>query len=256
MPPKTISVKESPAYPTEKRIDFINGVAPFEAAVDNKSYRLIWEKGLRCPCRLGNNMDVNLHSCTNCRGYGYVFVNPTVIRGMGYDINSKNTYQDWSIDNMGILKFSLSAETRPTFMDRITIVDGTSVNTEIQTTMANEEGFQFIYTIYQPVNITDIRIYESLEEPLRQLSSDDVEITSYAIIFKTLKRISNVSVRYEHAPQYMVIDTPHEIRNISTMIDGREENPTYPVNVVAKKAHYIFDTPNIYGDSVNDNSTI
>lgn len=57
-----------------RRVDF--RIGEFDRTILEKGYRLLWSRGIFCPCRLNSQTDQPDPTCTVCGGDGWMYVHP------------------------------------------------------------------------------------------------------------------------------------------------------------------------------------
>lgn len=238
-------------------VDFIK--PEFDALIENKGYRVIWEKSTMCPCR--GTQHSPLSDCQNCRGTGWVLFNAIRTKMVLTSINYSNKYLQWTKDLVGMIAVTARSEDRITFMDRITLIDSDNYESEIMPLQVSSTGVVFCFVTYKLVEVMEIFTFIQSDQALNRLSPEEFQFSvgGYKIIFPNItlqeNEVKMVSIRYKCNPQYYVVDMNHDIRNSSILNDrGSKEQIRLPVSGVARRALDIFDRPNFIGDSIIDNS--
>jgi len=227
----------------------------FDAAIWNKGYDVIVEKAIRCPCK--TRTGANLPDCNNCRGFGWVFVNPIETKALMTSLNASNKYKAWSVENINRANVTLMGVNRLSYFDRITLKDDYSELSENLEVKKSSTGKMFVFTSYKITNIFIIFEFENSTMPLVKISSNDYIVEDYKVVFKDgiIDCGKIVSIRYEYNTQYNVLDVTHDIRSSKNInSDGNLENIKLPIMAVVQKPHTIFDKPNFTGDNIIDNS--
>ena len=125
------------------------------------------------------------------------------------------------------------------------------------------------YPIYEPLAITNMFLFSSDSEKLVNITEDEFSIDKNKIIFSsTIKdKVSvsdvneseipiSISIRYSHFPVYHVIDVNRElmrVRENRLCTCDTNKLKQMPINVLARKAHYLFDSQK-FGDESFDNT--
>ena len=118
-------------------------------------------------------------------------------------------------------------------------------------------GRLIAYPIYEPLEVFEIFMFISDDRPLKLLEKGkDYEIVANRIDFKSeltdeiesedinKPAEMSVTIRYSHYPVYHVIDINRELMKVreSKHCSISDDKLTdMPINVTARKAHYIFD---------------
>ena len=113
------------------------------------------------------------------------------------------------------------------------------------------------YPIYEPLLITNAYMLASASSPLIPLTANDYTVEGNKIKFNEslLEKVTmtldinskelplQITIRYTHYPVYHVIDVNRELMKVR---EGKlcqyndEQLRQMPINVVARKAHYLF----------------
>lgn len=242
----------------------------FESLIYNHGYHSYIEKALRCPC-CEKASGQALTTCRNCLGRGWIFVDKreTKVVSQGMNNQPKNT-QTGEI-NRGIARITTRAIDQLGFMDRIQLLDLLAYHTEIlRPRLWGEDEILLAYPIYEPLEVTNIYLFVGDNIPLKPLTADEYTIIGNQIEFskKLLDEIEvtdmnqrqpdlSVTIRYSYHPVYHVLDVNRELMKV------RERGCYYsddilknmPINVMAKKAHYIFDNQQ-FGEEQYDNTVL
>ena len=237
----------------------------FEAVIYNKGYDVIIERAIACPCKSGDghpNID-----CQNCRGVGWVFINPTSTRCILTSINKSTKYKEWSTELIGTVSVTTYFSQRLSYMDRITMmnnpyVTNTSILSEIKRLRIVGTQTPFVFLSYKPMTVKEVYLYTAPDIPLLKLDPltdfninlDNPYILDLTYVFP-VDFNGSISVTYEHELQYHVIDIPHDVRNsFKVNNDGRDEQITLPINAIARKAFNVLDVSDYGGLNLIDNS--
>lgn len=242
----------------------------FESLIYNHGYHAYIEKALRCPC-VDKASGQAMSTCRNCLGKGWFFVDKreTKVISQGMNNQPKNT-QTGEI-NRGIARITTRATDRLGFMDRILLLDLEAYHTEIlRPRIWGEDNKLIAYPIYEPLDITNIYLFVGDNVPLLPLTPDMYSVEGNRIDFseRLLEIVDvddinakqpniSISIRYSYHPVYHVMDVNRELMKV------RERGCYYsddvlrkmPINVQAKKAHYIFDNQT-YDDDMFDNTVM
>lgn len=224
----------------------------FDAAIWNKGYDVLIEKAVKCPCSTKDNEAWS--SCNNCLGMGWIFIDPVQTKALMFNINKDTKYKNWSLELLGTIGLTVRSAEKPSYMDRITVIDSGSISNYSYFSEILEirdlEGDPYVFCSYEPSSIEYLYAFEDYNKVLIKLTSDDYSVStdnSYVInLSYDFSSISNfngvISVRYKHKLQYHVLDIPHDIRaSYKTNSDGKEEQVQLPLNAIARKAHNVFE---------------
>jgi len=175
-----ITVTPTPSQVANQgRADFVK--SKFDDLIYQKGYDVVHEKALRCPCVSKNaNQQSN---CKNCGGSSWIFFNPTQTKMVIHSMNLNTKYKEWSQENIGTASISSLAETETSFMDRITVIDGEAIFSEVlflKQYIPDEVGYFETF----PMLVTLITHYYpstfegGLSTPLKSiaLTSDSIEV--------------------------------------------------------------------------------
>lgn len=231
----------------------------FDNLIWDKGYNVIHEKSIKCPCKTKDND--HLLTCENCQGTGWLFINPVDTKMVIQSINAETKYKNWSEEKLGTFAVTAMEVNLVGFMDRITINDSISVQAETLYPKINVPTNEpFVFTIYDISKIVDVFLFDTATTPLtRLIPEQDFDFFDNKIIFApdTLP-LENpvVSVRYEHKPQFHIIDLVKDVRNSYAInkSSGKDNSIVLPVHAIARRSHYVLDSPNYDGDNVIDNS--
>lgn len=235
----------------------------FNKAIFAQGYNSLIERALPCPC-VDSATGNALPNCMNCGGTKWVFIDKTATKLLLQSMNTRTKFQNWSEEDRGTVSVSARADNRLAFMDRITNLELSSIHAEVISPRVIQNKL-FAFTIYFPIKIDDIFLFESTTSPFIPLSSADFTLVENRIVlidkFKNLNvKEFSIVVRYTHNPQFHVIDITREAA-AGKAEDCEFDNPTqdkdqFPVHAVARRAHYLLDAPNLAGLSLFDNTVI
>lgn len=241
-------------------------VKDFDELISSHGYDAFIDRAMRCPC-VDKATGQALSTCKNCLGKGWFFINRTETRVIAQQMNNKKQYQDWSEINRGTASITTRGVDKLGFMDRIILTQLEAYYSEV----INPKLFDskiIAYPLYEPLEITNIYMFASDDTKLIPLKNTDYNIIGNKIEFNAdlldLIQINDpniteapmsISIRYTHYPVFHVIDSNRELMKV------REQGCTYsdeklkdmPINVTARKAHYIFDSQK-YNEDIFENS--
>ena len=252
------------------RTDFFD--PDFSVLVDNKGYDAVWERAIPCPC--AKRQGAVMSSCKNCQGTGWVFINPKQIKVIAQSLNKDTKYKEWSQERLGTASFTVRPEYHLGFMDKITLLNSSSVESEnrIVYSLGNE---LLISTIYAIDEVIDVFKFVGPDWPLQLISKDDYSIASCAdfnldfsedfrvspspsfLEFKSgvVKVGDSVTISYKHKVQYHILDLNHDVRNTIVLDnDSREQPLALPISAIGRRVAQVIDASNYQGDNLFDNS--
>ena len=231
----------------------------FETLIQTQGYDALIDRALRCPC-CDKATGQAMSTCKNCGGRGWFFVDRTETRLLAQHMDSKKRYDEWSQVNRGTASITTRGIDKLGFMDRIIL---TQLEEWFSETLHPVlfDGQLIAYPIYEPLEITNMFLFASDAAPLVPLSADMYSVVGNKIVFsenvvnlvdlesldiKDVNEIPlHITIRYSHYPVYHVIDMNRELMRVR---EGKFCGQGYdeylrqmPINVLARKAHYIFD---------------
>lgn len=249
--PKEIK-KDIITYRGIPRTDFLT--PDFSALVEQKGVDVVWERAIPCPC---SKRQVHKSTCRNCRGTGWVFINPTLIKAIVSSINRDTKYKEWSTELLGTVSVTVRPEHCLNYMDKFTILNSSAVQSEVLEVKFSNDKL-YINTIYPVLSIVEIFKYEDSNQPLKLIQQGYSVDENHFITFvagKELKEGDFITITYKHNVVYNILDFPHDVRNtyiLNTL--SREEVLKLPISAVARRAHNVIDSLDFDGDNVFDNS--
>lgn len=236
----------------------------FDSAIYAQGYEVWKELALHCPCRNPTNGSA-LSDCENCGGTGWIFVNKTLTRAVIQAINRQSKFtQKWTEMDAGTISVSLRNEDKVAFMDRITIMDQVSTFSQSLALKKGPNKQLNSRLFYNPTKITHAYLFNGSDKKLYQLGANDYLFKDnyFFLNLELPNEPQSVSLRYEHHPQYHVIDiTREQIANRGGLENNCDPNEPvdsllaqFPVHAVARKADRTLDPADINGESVYDNT--
>lgn len=245
---KTITQQASPSLVGQPRIEL--ELDDFSAAIWNKGYKVYIEPAIKCPCV--SKGAPALATCSNCMGTGYVFLGKYETRMLMHSINVNTKFKEWSEERQGQVQISALVRDYLNFMDRITVVDSLSTQSELVFTKTYADQC-YAYTIYDIQSVIDCFIYEGDNVQLKRLVlGTDFTIERNKILFvEDYTDDTTISLRYKHNLQYHIIDNIHDVRNHPIQNNvGKLQSTLFPVSAMAKRSHYVIDALNYVGNNV------
>lgn len=272
---KSIVTDKPTAYQTppsaiENRVGW--RVDDFEELIQSQGYDALIDRALRCPC-VDKATGQALSTCKNCLGRGWFFVDRTETRLIAQHMDSKKRYENWSEVNRGTASITTKGIDKLGFMDKIILTQLEEFYSEIIRPIYFQ-GEIIAYPVYEPLKVTDMFLFSSDNEKLISIKEDEYVIDGNKIVFdlgiqdkisiddmnvKNKSEIPiSISIRYSHFPVYHVIDVNRELMKVreSRFCSYNDEKlRQMPINVLARKAHYIFDQ-NLFGEEAFENTVL
>lgn len=243
-------------------------VKKFDSLIYNNGYHTYIDRALRCPCIDKSNGQA-LSTCSNCLGRGWFFVDRRETKVVAQSMANIRRNSDTGEINRGTARITARAVDRLGFMDRIILLELIAYYTEVLRPAYWGEEL-VAYPIYEPLEISNAYLFVGDSVKLHPLTSADYKIKGNKIVFKEsildLIEVSDVnqkqpdisvSVRYSYHPVYHVLDANRELTRVKEKNCVFSDNTLkdIPINVIARKAHYIFDAQ-IYGRELLDNTVV
>ena len=244
----------------------------FETLIQTQGYDAYIDRALRCPC-VDKTSGQALSTCRNCLGRGWIFVDRTETRLIAQHMDSRKQYQDWSEVNRGTASITTRGIDKLGFMDRIILTQLEEYYSEIIRPILFD-GEIMAYPVYEPLKIQRMYLFVSDNQKLVPLDESMYTIDKNRIVFNmgiqdlidisdmnitTVSEIPiSITVRYSHYPVYHVIDVNRELMKVR---EGKfcevsdEKLRQMPINVTARKAHFIFDAQK-WGEESFDNTVV
>lgn len=257
---------QTPPTPTLFNVGW--DVDRFEKLIQSQGYDALIERAMRCPCA-DKTSGQALSTCKNCGGRGWFFVDRTETRLIAQHMDSKKRYENWSEVNYGTASITTRGIDKLGFMDRIILTQLEEYFSEIIRPTLYDDSI-IAYPIYEPLVITNMYLFASDTEKLVPVDSSMYTVIGNRIEFNVgIKDLIdvitlrgnipiNISMRYSHYPVYHVVDVNRELMKVR---EGKfcSYDDTHlrqmPINVIARKAHFIFDSQQ-YGETIYDNSIV
>lgn len=245
----------------------------FETLIQTQGYDALIDRALRCPC-CDHASGQAMSTCRNCGGRGWFFVDRTSTRLIAQHMDSKKRYDEWSEVNRGTASITTRGIDKLGFMDRIILTQLEEWFSETLRPVLWDNEF-VAYPIYEPLEISNIFLFASDTAPLIPLPENMYTVQGNKIVFaaeivnlvdiealdiQDVNQIPlQITIRYSHYPVYHVIDMNRELMRVR---EGKLCGQGYdeylrqmPINVLARKAHYIFDNQK-WGETIYDNTVI
>lgn len=254
----------TPASIVEPRIGW--RVDDFEELIQSQGYDAYIDRAMRCPC-VDRATGQALSTCKNCLGRGWFFVDRTETRVIAQHMDSKKRYLEWSEVNRGTASITTKGADKVGFMDRIILLQLREYYSEILRPEYFDDEL-LAYPVYEPLEVTDIYMFVGDDSKLEPIPENMYVIDKNKIVFNKIlldilpvndinQKTPNMSVtiRYSHYPVYHAIDVNRElmkVRESKFCSFDDDDLKQMPINVLARKAHYIFDAQK-FGEEVFEN---
>lgn len=257
---------QTPPAPVRVRVGW--DVERFESLIQTQGYDALIERAMRCPCA-DKTSGQALSTCKNCGGRGWFFVDRTETRLIAQHMDSKKKYEQWSEVNLGTASITTRGCDKLGFMDRVILTQLEEFFSEI-IRPKYFDGEIIAYPVYEPLLITNMYLFTSDADKLVPVDNSLYQVIGNRIEFnpdienlidvRTLHNNIpiNISIRYSHYPVYHVVDVNRELMKVreSKFCSYDDEHlRQMPINVLARKAHFIFDSQQ-YNENLYDNSVI
>lgn len=244
-------------------------VNKFETLIQTQGYDAFIDRALRCPC-VDKATGHALSTCKNCLGRGWFFVDRTETRLIAQHMDNKKRYENWSEVNRGTASITTKGIDKLGFMDRIILTQLEGYYSEILNPVLFG-GELIAYPVYEPLEVTNIFLFVGDYTKLEPIPEEMYKIDKNKIVFdQSLLSVlpvedvnqkqpnMSVSIRYSHFPVFHVIDANRElmkVRESRFCTYDDEKLRQMPINVLARKAHYIFDAQK-FGEESFENTVI
>lgn len=242
-------------------------VKDFEILIQSQGYPAYIDKAMRCPC-VEKVSGSPQSTCKNCLGRGYFFIDRKQATVISQSMNNKKHQENFGETNKGIARITTKGVDKLSFMDRIILLPLIAYYQEVIRPISYEDEL-IAYPIYEPIDITNIFLFKEGGVKLVNLTPDQYSIEDNKIIFVDEIRdllpvedinnptpVISIAIRYSYHPVYHVIEGNRELMKVH----GRKQcSPSsgkfqdMPNNVLAKKAHFIFDAQK-YDEELFDNT--
>jgi len=239
---------ETPPSPSSPRVSGWR-VDDFEGLVYGQGYDAYIDKAMRCPC-IDKATGSAQSTCKNCLGRGWFWIDRRLTRIVAQSMGNKRKNTDYGEINRGEAKITARAIDRLEYMDKVILIELVAYYTEI----LRPEFFQMewlAYPVYEPLEVTNIYLFDTDILKLIPLTPQQYTVEGNKVIFSselqelTKEKDVNVSIRYSYHPVYHVLDANRELMKVRELKCGYYNDELLremPVNVIARKAHYLFDS--------------
>ena len=269
---RSIITDKTTAYQTPPASNFPHvgwDVNKFETLIQTQGYDAYIDRALRCPC-VDKATGQALSTCKNCLGRGWFFVDRTETRLIAQHMDNKKRYENWSEVNRGTASITTKGIDKLGFMDRIILTQLEGYYSEILNPVLFG-GELIAYPVYEPLEVTNIFLFVGDYTKLEPIPEEMYKIDKNKIVFdQSLLSVlpvedvnqkqpnMSVSIRYSHFPVFHVIDANRElmkVRESRFCTYDDEKLRQMPINVLARKAHYIFDAQK-FGEESFENTVM
>ncbi|MBJ7437024.1 MAG: hypothetical protein JHC54_15370 [Acinetobacter sp.] len=228
----------------------------FNSLIWHKGYDVFIERAVKCPCK-SKGGDSHLSSCLNCGGTGWFFINKKRTKMVLSSMSVKTQYRDYGEQSIGKVTVTAMSSDDIAHMDRITVIDGTSIFSQVvyPKTLTQDSSKIVVSCVYEIIEIIDCFVFRAANQSLLRIT--DVQISSNKILLNpslltTYGDDLTVSIRYKHRPTYHLVDISREIMNsqsIDVVNNQKEQSAKFPLHAVADRAHYIFPSMSYYSSN-------
>lgn len=258
---------QTPVAPINPRVGW--RVDDFERLIQTQGYDAYIDHALRCPC-VDKATGQALSTCKNCLGRGWFFVDRTETRIIAQRMDSKKKYENWSEVNRGTASMTTKGIDKLGFMDRIILLQLEEWYSEILRPELYE-GELLAYPVYEPLKVSNIFLFvgdttklEPIPEQLYAIDRNKIVFDQSLIELLPVDDMNqktpymSVAIRYSHFPVYHVIDINRELMKVrESKLCGFDDETLrqMPINVLARKAHFIFDAQK-FGEESFENTVM
>lgn len=226
--------------------DFKGGAETFNNITDHY-HEVNWSRMILCPCKK-KDTSAPENDCINCKGIGYIWFGEKKIKGILSSLSVKKNFVQWTEELIGTANFSTKAENKLGLYDKIEIVNGSSIYSQVVRPKVEdvpEVGACKVFTLRYSINeFIKVLEYVNSTTVYNELSfSGDTPIVKKHPIDKfkiyvpnTNNRYDKISVTYLHSPVYLVLDLPNDWRAFRNSKNDFEQ---YPIKAMLKKMHLI-----------------
>ena len=188
----------------------------FDQAIYQKGYRIKWEQGMFCSC-LDPHSSQPDYNCPACKGKGYVYFNPNLIRALVTSISgNKDQNNRIGLDEIGTAYLTPMSVDKIGFRDRFTFLDFTIKFSEI---IRGGNSLKHMLR-YPAIKILSVRI---LEDEYQEGVHFDMSEDGWYITWREMPNYGDLvySILYTTNPVYIAIGPIHELRGTYTLRKGK-----------------------------------
>lgn len=235
----------------------------FESLIQSQGYDAYIDKAMRCPCA-DRATGQALSTCHNCLGRGWFFIDRIETRIIAQRLDSRKQYLDWSEVNRGTASITTKGVDKIGFMDRIILLQLQEYYSEILRPELYDDEL-LAYPVYEPLEIFNVFMFVGDYTKLEPIPSTMYHVDKNKIVFDKAVLLNrpmsdiSISLKYSHYPVYHVIDVNRElmkVRESKLCAYNDSELRQMPINVLARKAHYIFDAQMFGQESFENTVTL
>jgi len=204
-----------------QRVDF--NVVDFEQLVKDKGYSVLHHKGQICPC--ANELGETQLMCPHCGNTGRYYIGePARIKAIMTGMSKDYLFDLEGVTATGLVYITTNAKHRLGFADKITLLDGKIVYSEIILDLHTIPKFRYPLLDVESV-VSFNKVY--------------VEDTDYSFIdgvFTWLKPVREpFSIRYITYPVFIILNFPNVIRGTQAKVKQTTiKHVELPVKALAK----------------------
>lgn len=251
----------------QNRVDFQED--RFNVLIEQKGRDVIIEKSIPCPCK---SKSTNQQSdCKNCSGTGWLFINPTRTKAIVQGMSISTDYKNWSELDRGTINISVKSTEELSIMDRVTVLDGESISSEVLHFSLSDKGQLFSYSCYKIKEILYSGLFLSSNQSLKKLELNKdftfrdnkvllnleySDLRQYVADYEYLEDSPSITIRYKHYPTYHILEMKRETMQSYLFSQNRDLRIDLPVSGVARKVQYIDISRPLNNTPVLDNNSI
>ena len=249
----TVITATNPTTTGYPRVDLQKG--SFDALIEQKGYDVWHDKAHKCPC-VNVVSDGANSACRNCGGSSWVFTNRTDTKMVIQSQSIDTTYKEWSAEKAGTARITCLNETKLTYMDRVIVRNALMTSSENVHFELHEDNVWRGYCKFNIKSIDVAYLFIRPNEKLTVLSLSDYTIVNGKWIelgHDVIDKINTnddevyptISLRYEHNPEYHIIDITRQViesyRNTQSRDLDRDKSFKFPLSAIARLVHYAID---------------
>ena len=173
-------------------------------------------------------------------------------------------YKSWSEESRGMINISSYDEEELCFMDRLTLLDSKSIFQEV----LHFRKIQNDYIAYSRYPINKLLyggIFLNTTSPLQRIQQSVLLQEKLNLIKLSPSVVPDgygesddlpvsVTVRYQHSSVYYILEMKRETMQSFKYQEGNELLQHLPLSAIARRAHYMNNSPILIGDRLIDNS--
>lgn len=223
-------------------------LSKFEGSIKNHGIEVVLERAVKCACASRSfNGSYDL-ACKGCFGYGWHFVSPVNTLMIVQGINRNSKVEPWSEENTGTISVTSAFVDRVSFMDRITLVDGLEIHTQLLNPVEDRADI-IAYCVYEPIDIYHFFYFDAAKKELVTINKTEYTVVKNKIKFNRnfIKKMKfsevsefKISIRYTFKPQYHIWDISRDVM-ISKIkkCNSDLEKAQFPIHSLGRIAHNV-----------------